>query len=98
MAQEWLDAVERAREIAISQSMTASYSGDDAFRDLQSPGIAGSSANTLDMGAERRAEAASAHSSRHTLQKFPSTNSPEELKGFKRFSKRQSKSGLAAVF
>ncbi len=77
--------------------MTSSYSGDEAFRVLQSSGMSGS-AHTMDIGAERRAEAASAHSNRHTLQKFPTSTNPEELKGFKRFSKRQSKSGLAAAF
>jgi 3-phosphoinositide dependent protein kinase-1 len=93
-AEEWLEALERAREIAISHSVANSYSGDE-FRDIQS--AMSSSANTLDMSAELRTEAASGPS-RNTLQKNASSNTAEELKGFKRFSKRQSKSGLAAVF
>jgi 3-phosphoinositide dependent protein kinase-1 len=99
-AQEWLEAVERGREIAISQSMTASYTGDEAFRDLQT---SSSSAHTLDRHTERHTEVASTNSSRHTLHKYPSTTNPDDLRGgsnvfAKRFSKRQSKSGLAAVF
>src|SRR5438876_9761506 len=29
--QEWLDTIERAKDIAISQNLTNSYSGEDAF-------------------------------------------------------------------
>ena len=93
-AEEWLEALERAREIAISQSLTNSYSGDE-FQDMQSRMT--SAATTLDMSSEIRAEAASSNA-RNILQKNPSASTTEELKGFKRFSKRQSKSGLAAVF
>lgn len=96
-AQEWLDSIDRAKELALMHSISnSSYSPEEAYSDLQS-GMS-SSANTLDMNAELRTENASAASSRHTLQKLPSSKDPEELKGFKRFSKRQSKSGLAAVF
>ena len=76
--------------------MTNSYSGDDAFKELQSGSP--SPANTLDLSAERRAEGGSAMSSRNTLQKHHSNQDDDTPKGLKRFSKRQSKSGLAAVF
>ncbi|KAK7509337.1 3-phosphoinositide-dependent protein kinase 1 [Phyllosticta citriasiana] len=36
MAQEWLDALEQARDFANSQSMATSYSGDSAFNELSS--------------------------------------------------------------
>ncbi|KAI9852934.1 MAG: 3-phosphoinositide dependent protein kinase-1 [Thelocarpon superellum] len=88
-AQEWIDTIDRAKEIATSQSQANSYSGDDAFRDLnaafsspsRTPGFESSS--TIDdmnglVGA-------------HDLPLEPP-------KARKRFSKRQSKSGLTAVF
>jgi 3-phosphoinositide dependent protein kinase-1 len=97
-ADDWIEQLEKSQEMAISQGATGTDPGDD-WRDLR-PSNTSSSANTLDRGAERRANAAegSAASSRHTLQKFPSTGNGEESRGFKRFSRRASKSGLAAVF
>ena len=76
--------------------MTNSYSGDEAFREFRSGPP--SPADTLDMGAQRRTNSIAALAGRHTLQKHHSTTDPDTVKGFKRFSKRQSKSGLAAVF
>lgn len=87
--QEWLDTIERAKGIAISQSMTNSYCPDDAFRDLPSP------ASTL--GGETGLHAENG-SGRNTLQKYQRDSDAESNKGRKRFSKRQSKSGLTAVF
>ena len=94
-AQEWIDAIDRAREIAFSQSVNNSYSGDE-FKDLQS-GLP-SPTNTLDMAADRRTHSTLAMGGRNNLKKHPSISNPDELKGFKRFSKRQSKSGLPSVF
>ncbi|KAL8870274.1 MAG: hypothetical protein Q9174_003644 [Haloplaca sp. 1 TL-2023] len=85
-AQEWLDAIERAREIAASVQTSNSYIGEDALKDLQS-GQSNSNRN-LDLDASE---------SQHTLQKHPPAES-ESFMGRKRFSKRQSKSGLSAVF
>ena len=79
----------------MSQSMNNSYSGDDAFKDLRS-GMR--STSTLDVNAERRGESIPSGSGRHMLHKNHSNTDVDSLKGFKRFSKRQSKSGLAAVF
>ena len=93
-AEEWLEALDRAKDVAISQSSTNSYAPEEDIRDLQSS--MSSAANTLDLNAEMRSEAA-AGSSRGILSKN-SPNNPEEPKGLKRFSKRQSKQGLAAVF
>ena len=95
-AREWLDAIERAREIALSQSMTNSYSGDDALKDLQT-GLS-SPTSTINLDSERRGDSRPATSSRHMLHKNHSNTDVDSVKGFKRFSKRQSKSGLAAVF
>ncbi|RAO64510.1 uncharacterized protein BHQ10_000522 [Talaromyces amestolkiae] len=88
--QEWIDTLDRARELAISQQSSA-YSGDE-YRELSS-GFS-SQANTLDHSADLQTEVQP--SVRSTLQK--NTGDNESLKGKKRFSKRHSKNGLAAVF
>jgi 3-phosphoinositide dependent protein kinase-1 len=95
--QEWVDTIERAREITLSQSANNSYSGDDAFKDLSS-GMS-SHANTLDRSTEFNSEGHgnNGREGRKTLMKHHDADS-DSLKGRKRFSKRQSKSGLAAVF
>lgn len=93
-AQEWLDALDRAREMASSQHNNGAYSGDEAFRDLSS-GMS-SHTNTLDRSSEIQAEAAPP-AGRATLVKHQATDS-ESVKGRKRFSRRHSKNGLAAVF
>ncbi|KAI4190995.1 MAG: hypothetical protein L6R41_000445 [Letrouitia leprolyta] len=85
-AQEWLDAIERAREMAVSQSNSNSYSGDDVLKEMQSG--PSRSPRALDLDSSE---------SRNTLQK-PAPNESESFMGRKRFSKRQSKSGLSAVF
>lgn len=90
-AQEWLDNIERAREIAISQSMTNSYSGDSAFNDLNS--TLPSPASTL--GGESAFDGVNIPTARHLRKEHGDSDS---LKGRKRFSKRHSKNGLAAVF
>lgn len=94
MAQEWLVTLEIAREMAISQSISMSANGDDIFRNLQS-GISNSPRN-LDL--DSPPGDTGAPGSRNTLQMHTSSNEVESLKGRKRFSKRQSKNGLAAVF
>ncbi|PYI27522.1 Pkinase-domain-containing protein [Aspergillus indologenus CBS 114.80] len=90
--QEWLDTLDRAKEMALSQQGNGSYS-DDAFRDLSS-GLS-SHANTLDRSSELQQE--SAPTGRATLVKQPPTDT-DSVKGKKRFSRRHSKNGLAAVF
>jgi len=89
--QEWLDSIERAKEIAISQSMTNSYSGDSTFNDLSST----LSSPTSTLGGDATFDGVNIPTGRH-LRKEHGDN--ESIKGRKRFSKRQSKNGLAAVF
>ncbi|KAI9681578.1 MAG: pkb-activating kinase-like protein [Trizodia sp. TS-e1964] len=92
-AQEWLDTIEGAKDLAMSQNlMNNSYSGDDAFKDL-SPSYS-SPSSTLAGDAGLAAEALS----NGRGSKSREVNDTEASKGRKRFSKRQSKSGLAAVF
>ncbi|KAJ9197546.1 hypothetical protein DTO166G4_7798 [Paecilomyces variotii] len=91
--QEWLDTLDRAKEIALSQQGGGGYSGDDAFRELSS-GLS-SHANTLDRTSEFQTDGAAP--TRNTLVKHQGTDS-DSVKGKKRFSRRHSKNGLAAVF
>lgn len=69
--------------------MTNSYGSEDAFKDLPSP------ASTLGGEAGLLGDNCGG---RHTLQKSQKDSDVESTKGRKRFSKRQSKSGLTAVF
>ncbi|EON67507.1 AGC/PDK1 protein kinase [Coniosporium apollinis CBS 100218] len=89
-AAEWLEAIERAKEFAISTSMTNSYSGDSTFNDLSSSLSSPSST----IGGDGALEGVNVPTARH-LRKDPDSDS---VKGRKRFSKRHSKNGLAAVF
>jgi 3-phosphoinositide dependent protein kinase-1 len=90
-AQEWMDAIERAREFAISQSIANSYSGDSAFNDLGST----LSSPTSTLGGDNTLDGVNIPTAR--LRKGE-MGDQESLKGRKRFSKRNSKNGLAAVF
>lgn len=127
-AQDWLDTLSRAKELALSQSPTPngssgySYSaGDDAFNNLSASGLS-SSANTLDGTLDfgpsrpeasvneglalRGGDRGERGNTRAMLQKHHSAqdrgvggdgDGAKGAKG-KRFSKRQSKGVLAAVF
>jgi len=97
-AQEWLDALFRAKEIATSsQSLNNNYSTDDSLN-LSSSALS-SHASTIDQPTDLSPNAGNhSHSGRTILHKQHSGGDAESLKGRKRFSKRQSKSGLTAVF
>ncbi|KAF2135125.1 uncharacterized protein K452DRAFT_330317 [Aplosporella prunicola CBS 121167] len=91
-SQEWLDAIEQAKDFAVSQqSMANSYSGDSTFNELSS--TISSPASTL--GGDSALDGVNVPSSRHLRKDHGDT---ESVKGRKRFSKRHSKNGLAAVF
>ncbi|KAI9816093.1 MAG: pkb-activating kinase-like protein [Thelocarpon impressellum] len=85
-AQEWMDTLDRAMEMASSQRLAHAYPGEDEFRDLppsfagpvRPAGLAAGSSLDDDVSAMGNLEA--------------------EPKSRRRFSKRQSKSGLTAVF
>ncbi|CAK3948818.1 Serine threonine- kinase PKH1 [Lecanosticta acicola] len=97
--QEWLDAVEQAREVAMATSMTNSYSEDSTLNDLRNTSNKGSASESVGGDAVMPLSGPSAgerHNLRHTLRR--NTDDEASLKGRKRFSKRHSKSGLAAVF
>lgn len=94
-AQEWIDTIEKARDIALSTNTSNSYLGDDALKDLANGGPP--STRAMDLDSPGSLENGPSSSGRHTLQKHPSSNEDSFI-GRKRFSKRQSKSGLSAVF
>ena len=92
-----MDTLERAKEISLSQNLSNSYSADDAFNTLSS-GVS-SHANTLDRTSEFSPDGSHGREGRKTLMKHNVDADSDSLMGRgKRFSKRQSKSGLAAVF
>lgn len=94
-AQEWLDALDRAREMAMTQQSSGPYSAEDAFRDISS-GFS-SHTNTLDRNSDPQTESGGHAPGRNHLVKHQGTDS-DSAKGKKRFSRRHSKNGLAAVF
>lgn len=95
-AQEWLDALVRARDLAISlQERHNNYSTDDSLN--LSTSALSSHASTIDQSPDLSPHPG-AHPGRAMLHKQHSGGDAESLKGRKRFSKRQSKSGLTAVF
>ena len=81
--------MERAKEFAITQSITNSYSGASTLNDLDS--AISSPASTI--GGDGALEAVNVP--RGTLRRDLDA---ESSKSRKRFSKRHSKNGLAAVF
>ncbi|KAG8528265.1 uncharacterized protein KY384_007182 [Bacidia gigantensis] len=108
-AQEWLDVIDRSREIAFAQSIGSgnSYTGEDQLKDLQSVTATTGSTRALDLDSPGGALSSGmgsiggnlgVDSSRNTLHKSPQQDRDEGFIGRKRFSKRASKSGLAAVF
>ena len=96
--QEWLDALMRARDLAISlqERNTGNYSENDSLN-ISSSALS-SQNSAIDQPTNLSPHSAShGHSGRGILHKQHSQDA-ESLKGRKRFSKRQSKSGLTAVF
>lgn len=89
---EWLEALDQAKDIAVSQGASQPSMGDSNVNDFDS--AMSSPSSTFD--ADRTLDGLNIPSSRHNLRKEQADN--ESLRGVKRFSKRHSKSGLAAVF
>lgn len=92
--QEWLDMLGKARDFAMQQNNN--YSHEDSLN--ISTGALSSHASTIDQSTDLSPHSANqSHSGRGILHKQHSGDA-DSLKGRKRFSKRQSKSGLTAVF
>ena len=95
---EWLGAIDRARELAITQqSYNGSYSGDSTFNDLSSQisSPTGSTLGGADFGGDGSLDGVNIPSA---VRLRKDEDSESLRKGRKRFSRRQSKGGLAAVF
>lgn len=89
--------IDRAKEIALSQSAANSYSGESVYNDLASSVSSPASATGAEGEGSGGPSGYGGKEGRNTLRK--EQGDTESLKGRKpRFSKRHSKSGLAAVF
>ena len=99
--QEWLDALVRARDLAVftqERYTHNNYSENDSLNMSSSALSSQPSLNIIDQPTDLSPHSAThSHSGRGILHKQHSADG-ESLKNRKRFSKRQSKSGLTAVF
>lgn len=92
-----MEALDRAKDFALSQNAANAYVGDNGFGDVSS--AMSSPASTLGgrgHSAENYGAATAERSARNHLSKAQAA--PEESLKRNRFSKRQSKSGLGAQF
>jgi 3-phosphoinositide dependent protein kinase-1 len=101
--QDWLETLDRAKELAAAQDLQSAYNTEGPYNAEESFNISSSAlsshASTLDHHVQDVNPAEpSTHHGRGTLLKPHAGADSESIKGRKRFSKRQSKSGLAAVF
>ena len=92
--QEWLDTLDNARDIAMAQSLTPTYSGETLLNAVDSNSPDESMGVDAVMPMAGPAGSGRHHHMRQTLRR----NTDDERDARKRFSKRHSKSGLAAVF
>lgn len=96
--QEWMEYIEGAMEYASTHGVSSSYS-HDSIHGLASP--VNSPSTVFEPDAARSPESAGAGGAasghRNVLRKDTLADG-DSVKGRKRFSKRQSKNGLAAVF
>ena len=91
---EWLEAVDKAKDFVNAQSQIRNAQADDSLNS----GML-SHTNTFEEHTELQNSSPPMQSHRGILQKQNSQlGDSDSLKGRKRFSKRQSKSGLTAVF
>jgi 3-phosphoinositide dependent protein kinase-1 len=95
--EEWIESIERAKELAISQNMMGSYNSDTGF-DMSSS--VSSPTSTLGGGVASiypEGFSVADRSGRKNISKSQASLQEDSTKRH-RFSKRQSKNGLAAVF
>ncbi|QSZ35900.1 hypothetical protein DSL72_007022 [Monilinia vaccinii-corymbosi] len=100
-AQEWIEAIEKAKDMALSQSMLGSYNSDTPF---DMPSTATSPTSTIHgTSIYQDNYGPSDRSGRHHLTKSQASLGGEDALGdtkrkTHRFSKRQSKNGLSTPF
>lgn len=93
---DWIESLERAKDLAISQNLVGSYNGDNGFGDMSSDMSSPSST----MGGRSQFPegfSISDRSGRNQLTKSQASLEETNVKR-NRFSKRQSKNGLGAAF
>jgi len=94
--EEWIETVESAKDFAMSQNMLGSYSSDNAFAEMSSS--VSSPTSTLGGGSiYPEGFSVTDRNGRRNLTKSQASL-PDDAPKKHRFSKRQSKNGLAAVF
>lgn len=96
-ADDWISALDRARDLALSQTSVGPFSNDSSFGDMSS--AMSSPASTLG-GRGPYGEAFGAPSSDRSGRNHLSKSQPgtDDTVKRNRFSKRQSKNGLGAQF
>lgn len=94
---DWIESLEQARDLAMSQNVVGSYGSDNGFGDI--PSSMSSPASTMGGRANfpEGGYSISDRSGRNQLSKSQASLEDTNAKR-NRFSKRQSKSGLGAAF
>ena len=94
---DWIESLERAKDLAISQNLVGSYNNDNGFGDMSS---SMSSPSSTMGGRANFSEGYSINdrSGRNHLNKSQASLDQEVNVKRNRFSKRQSKNGLGAAF
>ncbi|KAG9239117.1 kinase-like domain-containing protein [Amylocarpus encephaloides] len=102
-AQEWIESVERAKDMALSQNMSGSYNADSGFdlsSSVSSPSstLHGGSIYPEGFGVTDRSGRNHLSKSQASLGGFGDEHSEKASNKRNRFSKRQSKNGLSTPF
>ncbi|KAJ4135810.1 serine/threonine protein kinase [Fusarium oxysporum] len=95
-AADWVECLERARDMALSQNMTTSYGGDSGFADMSSQ-VSSPSSTLGGPGNYSDGFGLSDRQGRNHLSKNQGNNEDPAPKR-NRFSKRQSRNGLGSAF
>lgn len=97
-ADEWIEALEKAKDLAISQDLAGSFNSDNGFGDMSSS-MSASPASTLSRMAQfpEGGFTVNDRSGRNQLSKSQASLENQEAKKSHRFSKRQSKNGLGTA-
>ena len=94
-AEEWVEKLEQAKDLAISQNLTSCYSSDNGLGEMSSsmssPASTLGGQSTFQEGFSVRDRSGRSHLSKNQ------TTAEENVKR-NRFSKRQSKGGLGSAF
>ncbi|WYZ37435.1 hypothetical protein EsH8_II_000941 [Colletotrichum jinshuiense] len=95
-ANDWIESLERAKELALSQNLTGSYTGDNGFGDMSA--VPSPSSTLGGRGSYPDGFGVSDRSGRNHLSKSQASLEDSSSTKRNRFSKRQSKNGLGAQF